>query len=43
MVGFFTACNLTLTLLQWYWGYLIIRAATKMLSGKKDGEKSKGQ
>lgn len=34
-----------LTFLQWYWGYLIIRAAVKMLSagggGKADG-KSKG-
>jgi len=44
VVGFFTVCNLTLTFLQWYWGYLIIRAAVKMLSGgggKTDG-KSKG-
>ncbi|CAM9402608.1 unnamed protein product [Pylaiella littoralis] len=32
VVSFFTVCNLTLTLMQWYWGYLIIRAATKMLS-----------
>eukprot|EP00903_Cladosiphon_okamuranus_P006255 g6138.t1 len=44
VVGFFMACNLTLTVLQWYWGYLIIRAATKMLAGgKKGGEKEKGQ
>ncbi len=37
VVGFFTVCNLTLTFLQWYWGYLIIRAAVKMLSGGGGG------
>lgn len=43
VVGFFTACNLTLTFMQWYWGYLIVRAATKMLSGGKKDSKIKKQ
>ncbi|CAM9953233.1 unnamed protein product [Ectocarpus sp. 6 AP-2014] len=43
VVGFFTACNLALTFMQWYWGYLIVRAATKMLSGGKKGSKIKKQ
>lgn len=32
---FCTLCNFVLTLMQWYWSYLIVRAALKMLSGKK--------
>eukprot|EP00904_Undaria_pinnatifida_P005341 jgi/Undpi1/1937/HiC_scaffold_12.g05324.m1 len=42
VAGFFTACNLSLTLLQWYWGYLILRAVAKMLSDDKK-EKPKKQ
>ncbi|CAM9625416.1 unnamed protein product, partial [Sphacelaria rigidula] len=33
---FCTLCNFVLTLMQWYWSYLIVRAALKMLSGKKE-------
>ena len=40
VVGFFLACNLALTLMQWYWGYLIMRAAVKMMSGKTTKEKA---
>ncbi|CAM9920549.1 unnamed protein product [Scytosiphon promiscuus] len=44
VVGFFTVCNLTLTLMQFYWGYLIIRAAAKMLSvGDSSDKKAKKQ
>lgn len=43
VVGFFTACNLALTVLQWYWGYLIVRAAAKMVSGGKKDAKPKTQ
>lgn len=39
LVFFFSAGNVLLTTLQWYWAYLIARAAMKMLSGqsKKNG------
>ena len=43
VVGFFTTCNLSLTLLQWYWGYLILRAVAKMLSDDKKKDKPKKQ
>ncbi|CAM9837212.1 unnamed protein product [Discosporangium mesarthrocarpum] len=37
VVTFFLVCNLTLTVLQWFWGYLITRAAIKMITGGKKG------
>lgn len=37
VVALFTIGNLLLTLLQWYWAHLIVRAAMKMMSKKREG------
>lgn len=35
---FCALCNVVLTLMQWYWSYLIVRAVIKMVSGKKKND-----
>jgi hypothetical protein len=40
LMVFFSASNVFLTLLQWYWGSLIVKAALKMARGGSSSSSS---